>query len=104
MQADIDVVQHGTTPTFVVTYDRGKKACVKGLTVTAVARGVRKEMWAVRRAYRAPDALCADHLTYGITPAGYEKVVWTGPLNHAANYEVAAMGVGWNTSKPFATP
>ena len=102
MGADIAIVPHGLKPKFVVTYDHGKRACVKGLTVTAVAAGQRKDVWAVRQGNGTPP--CADRMTYGATPAGYETVVPARPLSPQGPYEVAAAGSGWGETRPFRVP
>lgn len=102
LEASIQVVEHGATPDFVVTYDRGKAACVKGLTVSALDGDRRSDVWAIRRVDGAADALCRDRVIYGVVPAGYEAVVPAQPLRRARSYEVAATGTGWSATQSLA--
>lgn len=101
LEASIQVVEHGAMPDFVVTYDRGKAACVKGLTVTALTGDRRSDVWAIRRVDGAADAFCRDRFTYGVVPAGYEAVVQMQPLQRDRPYDVAATGTGWSASEPL---
>lgn len=98
MESSITIVENGLKPEFVVTYDNGKKACVQGLTVTAVEDGKREDVWALRQSDKGG---CADRLAYGTAPAGYETVVTARPLSPQRSYEVYASGPGWGTTKPL---
>lgn len=100
-EAHIDIAANGATPEFVVSYDRGKKACVWGLTVTDLVEGKRRDVWAVRRIYRAPESLCRHRFTYGVTPVGYELLVKPEPLRRARAYEVSSTGGGWGATEPL---
>lgn len=101
MEASITVRPHAATPDFVVSYDQGKTACVKGLTITAVNEGKRVDVWALRRPDTAP---CTDRFTYGVVPTGYEVVIPPHPLVRGRRYEVTASGIGWGASQAFGVP
>lgn len=69
----ITVEGEGTTPRFVVKYDRGKPACVDSLEVSEFARdGTRRQLWVVARPYRSGAATCRDAFVYGRAPPSYE--------------------------------
>jgi hypothetical protein len=101
-EAVIEIVQNGRTPDFVVRYDKGRRACVEGLTVTRLSDGRRQNVWAVRRGDAATDASCADRFTYPVVPAGYALVVRQVPLEPGDPYEVHATGVGWTATELFS--
>ena len=101
LEADVEVVQRGTTPQFVVTYDNGKVACTQGLTVTLGPEGSRNDIWAVRR---KDDAPCTDRFDYGRVPPGYEVVVPPRPLSSGQSYSVYANGSGWQASQRSTVP
>lgn len=101
-EASIEVVPNGGRPDFVITYDQGKAACVKGLTVTALAGDQRTDVWAIRRRDGAAEAVCKGRFTYGLAPSGYEAVIEARPLRIASPYEVSATGTGWSASTPLS--
>lgn len=100
MDAAVEVVGRGAGATLAVTYDGGKPACVQGLTVTELADGGRRDVWAVRRRDGA-GGRCADRFRFGATPPGYETVVAPRAPATGRRYEVSATGVGWSATAPL---
>lgn len=100
LEATIKVVGEGSQPRFEVTYDRGKTACVQGLTVTDLTGGTRRDVWAIRQIDAGKSASCTANIGFGVTPANYEVVVPAGRLVPGRDYEVSASGIGWHAKAP----
>ena len=100
MEATVKVVDDGRAPRFDITYDRGKTACVKGLTVTDVTSQTRRDVWAVRQVDALNKPLCTGTVKFGVVPPGYEVAVRGGVLAPGRRYEVSASGVGWHANAP----
>lgn len=98
IEATVRVVD-AVRPRLVVTFDRGKPACVQGLTVAAA--GQQRPIWAIRRVDLRTDAWCMDKFDYGITPGGYETAVAPLPLVPGQRYEISATGTGWHATTPL---
>lgn len=95
-------VANGPQPRFDVTYDRGKPACVQGLTVGDVTDGTRRDIWAVRRLDRQDAARCVTMLRFGVVPPGYEAYIGGGSIIVGHQYEARASGSGWQAKTVFA--
>lgn len=93
-------VADGPPRRFDVTYDRGKTACVRGLTVFDLTGGTRREVWAIRRLDTSETAPCSGNVSFGVTPPNYEVVVRPAALVPGRIYEVSANGVGWHARAP----
>lgn len=100
IEATIKVAGTGLKPRFDVTYDRGKTACIQGLTVTDVTSDTRRGVWAVRQVDARNKSLCTGTMAFGVVPPGYEVAVQGGVLVPERRYEVSATGVGWHAKAP----
>lgn len=102
LDAEVRVADDGLRPSFVVTYDGGKSACVQGLTVTDLTGGTRRNVWAIRRLNARDAASCVDTVSFGATPPGYEVAVAGTRLVAGRTYEVSASEAGWQARAPLA--